>query len=103
MLSSALKKVHVARLFFWMAVVLLTSQRHDVLLQGVQFAPAFPLCVFGVGTYLPVWIGLEALNEAAKKGHSLIVKDLARSREQRLKDRASKRKKISSGADSFGF
>lgn len=55
------------------------------------------------GNYLPVWIGLEAFNEAAKRGHTLVVKDLARSREKRLAEREQKVKKIKSGADSFGF
>ncbi len=56
------------------------------------------------GNFLPVWIGLEALNEAAKKGHTKIVKALARSREERVRERELKLHQISSGAEeSFGF
>jgi hypothetical protein len=55
------------------------------------------------GTYLPEWVGLEALNEAAKKGHTLVVKDLARSRELRLAEREAKLATVATGGDSFGF
>ena len=57
----------------------------------------------GGGMYLPEWTGLDAFNEAAKKGHTLVVKDLARSREERLRAREAKLRKVKSGTDSFGF
>ena len=50
-----------------------------------------------------MWIGLEALNEAAKKGHTAIVKDLARSRETRVKAREDKLVALNSDEDAFGF